>query len=205
MKNMKVLTGTMLTLILSGVSVSPALSRPVAPVGESQFISQANPSMVRGTIQSIRNNQVSIRLPNGETQVVEISENDRNRLGLLPGMEIEVVLDDTGMMGTQVTVLNPDDRVTTTTTSTTTTTAPTTPTPAPTTTTTARTIRVAGDVVSCEETTLQVRLPDGGIRTYMVGPDVCTQAVMSPGRRIEFDLDDSNMVFNIQQPVRALW
>lgn len=198
MKNMKVLTGTMLTLILSGVSVYPALSRPVAPVGESQFISQANPSMVRGTIQSIRNNQVSIRLPNGETQVVEISENDRNRLGLLPGMEVEVVLDDTGMMGTQVTVLTPDDRVTTTTTTTTTA-------PAPTTTTTARTIRVAGDVVSCEDTTLQVRLPDGGIRTYMVGPDVCVQAVMSPGRRIEFDLDDRNMVSNIQQPVRALW
>ncbi len=198
MKNMKVLTGTMLTLILSGVSVSPALSRPVAPVGESQFISQMNPSMVRGTIQSIRNNQVSIRLPNGETQVVEISEDDRNRLGLLPGMEIEVMLDDTGMMGTQVTVINPEDRVTTTTTSTTTTTAPTT-------TTTARTIRVAGDVVSCDATTLQVRLPDGGIRTYMVGPDVCTLAVMSPGRRIEFDLDDRNMVSNIQQPVRALW
>jgi hypothetical protein len=198
MKNMKVLTGTMLTLILSGVSVAPALSRPVAPIGENQFISQMNPSMVRGTIQSIRNNQVSIRLPNGETQVVEISEDDRNRLGLLPGMEIEVVLDDTGMMGTQVTVLNPDDRVTTTTTSTTTTTTPTT-------TTTARTIRVAGDVVSCEDTTLQVRLPDGGIRTYMVDPDVCTQAVMSPGRRIEFDIDDRNMVSNIQQPVRALW
>ncbi|MBO0349853.1 hypothetical protein J0895_12165 [Phormidium pseudopriestleyi FRX01] len=198
MKNMKVLTGTMLTLILSGVSVSPALSRPVAPVGESQSISQANPSMVRGTIQSIRNNQVSIRLPNGETQVVEISESDRNRLGLLPGMEIEVMLDDTGMMGTQVTVLNSDDRVTTTTTSTTTTTAPMT-------TTTARTIRVAGDVVSCEDTTLQVRLPDGGIRSYMIGRDVCTQAVMSPGRRIEFDIDDRNMVSNIQQPVRALW
>lgn len=198
MKNMKVLTGTMLTLILSGVSVAPALSRPVAPVGESQFISQVNPSMVRGTIQSIRNNQVSIRLPNGETQVVEISEDDRNRLGLLPGMEIEVMLDDTGMMGTQVTVINPEDRVTTTTTSTTTTTAPTT-------TTTVRTIRVAGDVVSCEDTTLQVRLPDGGIRTYMVGPDVCTLAVMTPGRRIEFDIDDRNMVSNIQQPVRALW
>ncbi|MCT7962886.1 hypothetical protein NG799_21255 [Laspinema sp. D1] len=195
---MKVLTGTMLTLILSGVSVSPALSRPVAPVGESQFISQTNPTMVRGTIQSIRNNQVSIRLPNGETQIVEISEDERNRLGLLPGMEIQVVLDDTGMMGTEVTVLNPDNRVTTTTTSTTTTTAPTT-------TTTARTIRVAGDVVSCEDTTLQVRLPDGGIRTYMVGPDVCTQAVMTPGRRIEFDIDDRNMVSNIQQPVRALW
>ncbi|MCT7954580.1 hypothetical protein [Laspinema palackyanum] len=198
MKNMKVLTGTMLTLLLSGVSVSPALSRPVAPVGEGQFISQTNPSMVRGTIQSIRNNQVSIRLPNGETQIVEISEDERNRLGLLPGMEIQVVLDDTGMMGTEVTVLNPDNRVTTTTTSTTTTTAPTT-------TTTARTIRVAGDVVSCEDTTLQVRLPDGGIRTYMVGPDVCTQAVMTPGRRIEFDIDDRNMVSNIQQPVRALW
>ncbi len=198
MKNMKVLTGTMLTLILSGVSVAPALSRPVAPVGESQFISQANPSMVRGTIQSIRNNQVSIRLPNGETQVVEISEDERNRLGLLPGMEIEVMLDDTGMMGTQVTVINPEDRVTTTTTSTTTTTAPTT-------TTTARTIRIAGDVVSCEDTTLQVRLPDGGIRTYIVDRDVCTLAVMTPGRRIEFDIDDRNMVSNIQQPVRALW
>ncbi|MCT7973124.1 hypothetical protein [Laspinema olomoucense] len=202
MKNMKVLTGTMLTLILSGVSVSPALSRPVAPVGESQFISQTNPAMVRGTIQSIRNNQVSIRLPNGETQIVEISEDERNRLGLLPGMEIEVVLDDTGMMGTEVTVLNPNDRVTTTSTSTTTTTAPTTTT---TTTTTARTIRVAGDIVSCEDTSLQVRLPDGGIRTYMVGPDVCSQAVITPGRRIEFDIDDRNMVSNIQQPVRALW
>lgn len=200
MKNMKVLTGTMLTLILSAVSVAPALSRPVAPVGESPLMSQspATPSMVRGTIQSIRNNQVSIRLPNGETQIVEISEADRNRLGLLPGMEIEVVLDDTGMMGTQVTVLNPDNRVTTTTTSTTTTTAPTT-------TTTSRTIRVAGDVVSCEDMTLQVRLPDGGLRTYMVARDVCTQAVMTPGRRIEFDIDDRNMVSNIQQPVRALW
>ncbi|MCT7982976.1 hypothetical protein NG796_06685 [Laspinema sp. A4] len=195
MKNMKVLTGTMLTLILSGVSVSPALSRPVTPMGEGQVISQTNPSMVRGTIQSIRNNQVSIRLPNGETQIVEISENDRNRLGLLPGMEIEVVLDETMMIGTQVTVLNPDNSVTTTTTSTTTTTTPTAP----------RTIRVAGDVVSCEDTTLQVRLPDGGIRTYMVSRDVCTQAVMTPGRRIEFDVDDRNMVSNIQQPVRALW
>jgi hypothetical protein len=192
MKNIKFLTGTMLTLVLSAVSMYPALSRPVAPLEESQFISQATPGMVRGTIQSIRNNQVSIRLPDGETQVVEISENDRNRLGLLPGMEIEVVLDDAGLMGTQVTVIDPDARVTTTTTATTTT-------------TTARTIRVAGDVVSCEGTNLQVRLPDGGIRNYMVGTEMCGLAVMTPGRRIEFDIDDRNMVSNIQQPVRALW
>ncbi len=201
MKNIKVLTGTMLSLVLCGVSVFPASSRPVAPVGESPFISQANPTtMVRGTIQSIRNNQVTIRLPNGETQIVEIAETDRNRLGLLPGMDIEVMLDSTGMMGTQVTVITPEDRVTTTTTSSTTTTS--TPT---TTTTSTRTIRVAGDIVSCEETSLQLRLPDGGIRTYMVTTDVCRQAVMTPGRRIEFDIDDRNMVSNIQQPVRALW
>lgn len=200
MKNIKVLTGTMLSLMLCVVSVYPAIAAPRMPVRGGQLISQTRSGeTVRGTIQAIRNDQVTLRLPNGETVVVEISETKRDELGLLPGMDIMVTLDDMGTMATQVTVVNPDEdtnRVTTTQTSTTTTRTAQTP---------SRMVRVTGDVISCEGTNLQLRLPDGNIRNYVVTPDQCNEAFIRPGRRVIIDADETNMISNIQEPVRALW
>jgi len=201
-KNMKLLTGAMLSVLLSLVAGYPALAQTQVETRDRQSIAQARPNeTIRGTIQRIgANNQVVLRLPNGETQVVEIDEIDRERLGLLPGMEIMVTLDDTGLQAEEVTVMEPTDEVTTTSTSTTTTTT------TPTTPTSTRVVRITGDVISCEGTILQLRLPDGSIRNYVVTPDVCTTAVIVPGNRVELDVDESNnVVSNVQQPVRALW
>ncbi|MBD1943155.1 hypothetical protein H6F50_12400, partial [Coleofasciculus sp. FACHB-712] len=95
----KVLTGTMLTLLLSAVSVLPAIASPVE--GESrQLISQtntdtptANPTntntttpnstdtnqVVRGTVSSVRGNVVTLRLPDGTTRSMMLSPEDLTR------------------------------------------------------------------------------------------------------------------------------
>jgi hypothetical protein len=113
----KVLTGTMLTLLLSAVSVFPAIARPVE--GESrQLQSQTNTDtttpnptntntttpnptntnqVVSGTVSSIRGNVVTLRLPDGTTRSMMLTPEDITRLNLMPGMEISATLDDQNM------------------------------------------------------------------------------------------------------------
>ncbi|MBD1839860.1 hypothetical protein H6F78_02935 [Coleofasciculus sp. FACHB-64] len=114
----KVLTGTMLTLLLSAVSVLPAIARPVSEGESRQLISQtntdtptANPTntntttpnstdtnqVVRGTVSSVRGNVVTLRLPDGTTRSMMLSPEDLTRLNLMPGMEISATLDDQNM------------------------------------------------------------------------------------------------------------
>ncbi len=159
----KVLTGTMLTLLLSAVSVFPAIARPVE--GESrQLQSQTNTDtttpnptntntttpnptntnqVVSGTVSSIRGNVVTLRLPDGTTRSMMLTPEDLTRLNLMPGMEISATLDDQNMASnvsmveaadaTDTTRLNRTRRVEETTIQRRT--VQTTPSPAPTTTT----------------------------------------------------------------------
>ncbi|MFE1745760.1 hypothetical protein [Coleofasciculus sp. H7-2] len=149
----KVLTGTMLTLLLSAVSVLPAIARP-ADEGESrQLISQTNTDtttpnptntnqVVRGTVKSIKGNMVTLTLPDGTTTDMMLTPEDLTRLNLMPGMEISATLDDQNMASnvsmvevdaTDTTRLNRTRRVEETTIQRRT--VQTTPSPAPTTTT----------------------------------------------------------------------
>jgi translation elongation factor P/translation initiation factor 5A len=202
-KNMKVLTGSVLSLAFCVATVAPAMARPVVEGRQAQLVAQTDMmpnEMVRGTVQSIRNDQVTLELPNGETRVVEISEDERDRLGILPGMTIEVMMDDTGDRVAQVRVIDPtmanDSTVnrTTTTRTTTTTSAP-------------RMMRVDGEVISCDGTTLQLRLNDGTIESYAVTPAQCDETWLRPGTRVTLETDERKVVNNIErpQPVRALW
>lgn len=116
----KVLTGTMLTLLLSAVSVFPAIARPVSEGESRQLISQTNTDtttpnptntntdtttpdptstnqVVRGTVSSIRGNVVTLRLPDGTTKDMMLTPEDLTRLNLVPGMEISATLDDQNM------------------------------------------------------------------------------------------------------------
>ncbi|MBD2742585.1 hypothetical protein [Coleofasciculus sp. FACHB-1120] len=165
----KVLTGTMLTLLLSAVSVFPAIARPAE--GESrQLLSQTNtdtttPSptdasqLVRGTVRSIKGNVVTLTLPDGTTRDMMLTPEDLTRLNLMPGMEISATLDDQNMASnvsmvtadtTDTTRLNRTRRVEETTTQQRT--VQTTPSPAPTT--------ITGETTTAPETTTTQTEPE---------------------------------------------
>ena len=150
----KILTGTMLTLLLSAVSVFPAIARPASEGESKQLQSQTNTDtttptptntnqLVRGTVSSIRGNVVTLRLPDGTTRSMMLTPEDLTRLNLMPGMEISATLDDQNMASnvsmveaadaTDTTRLNRTRRVEETTIQRRT--VQTTPSPAPTTTT----------------------------------------------------------------------
>ena len=159
----KILTGTMLTLLLSAVSVFPAIARPASEGESKQLQSQTNTDtttptptntnpttpdatntnqVVSGTVSSIRGNVVTLRLPDGTTRSMTLTPEDLTRLNLMPGMEISATLDDQNMASnvsmvqadaTDTTRLNRTRRVEETTIQRRT--VQTTPSPAPTTTT----------------------------------------------------------------------
>jgi hypothetical protein len=114
----KILTGTMLTLLLSAVSVFPAIARPASEGESKQLQSQTNTDtttptptntdtttpnptntnqVVSGTVSSIRGNVVTLRLPDGTTRSMMLTPEDLTRLNLMPGMEISATLDDQNM------------------------------------------------------------------------------------------------------------
>lgn len=94
----KVLTGTMLSVLLWAVSVYPAFARPAGEAKSMQIHSQMNNTQtVRGTIKSIVGDMVMLEMPNGKTQQIIINPDDLGRLNLERGMQIAVMLDKQNM------------------------------------------------------------------------------------------------------------
>lgn len=99
-QKMKIMTGTMLSLLLSAATVCPALARPVVEPESKQSQTEEevkNTTKAKGTIQSISGNVVTLKMSDGMTQTVTLKQEDVTRLELEPGMEISFMLDDNKM------------------------------------------------------------------------------------------------------------
>lgn len=109
-QNPKILTGMMLSVLLSAVSVAPALAQqmdsaprdgrdasPMEPMNLNQGQQMNQPmagQSVTGRITNITGERVMMEMPDGTTQEVTIAQQDIRDLNLAPGMDISLMLDD---------------------------------------------------------------------------------------------------------------
>ncbi len=197
-QKLKILTGTAVSLLLSAALVYPATARPTSELAQGQLISQMNNDMMMtGTVRNILNERVTVEFPNGETRELMIQRNDIERLGLTPGSEIMVMLDDDGMTVTQVELVE-DDAMTPTTT----TIDRTANVPAPV--ATPRTEEVTGQIVSYDGDLLTLRLSDGTTRVYSVSPADYERMQLRSGQTIMIR-SQGGVVSQVQPTVRGLW
>ncbi|GAC1469789.1 MAG: hypothetical protein NVS2B14_00850 [Chamaesiphon sp.] len=105
----------------NGIPTVYLASDPNAPNPMDNMTAQQT---VRGTIQSINGNVVTVQMPNGETQDITVTQDDMNRLSLQPGMKIVTTMNN-GVAS--VNLANNTDMTTIRRTTTSTTTTPTYP------------------------------------------------------------------------------
>lgn len=88
------LTGITLSISIGIGVVSPALAGSVSDQPrEATLIGQVMGDPMRGTIKMIRNDVVTIDMPNGESRQIDIPKLEQEKLGLLPGTEILIYPD----------------------------------------------------------------------------------------------------------------
>ncbi len=104
----KVYTSMMLSMLISAVSVYPAMASSVGQLKSQPFlISQATQAgELAGTINSISGETVEFAQSGGPTRNITISRRTINRLGLRAGTRIAVRLNANGV-ATSVRVLRP--------------------------------------------------------------------------------------------------
>ena len=105
----KVFNGMMLSMLISAVSVYPAMASDVRDLIKSQplLISQATQAgELAGVINSISGESVEFAQSNGTTRNITIRQRDINRLNLTSGTRIAVRLNAQGV-ATSVRVIRP--------------------------------------------------------------------------------------------------
>lgn len=94
-QRMKLLTGTTVSLLLSVVSLHPAVAGQPGEVAQQQLIGQSDNTTseaIRGTIKSIVGDVVTIQEANGRVRPLTVRRPERGALGLVPGMDIVATL-----------------------------------------------------------------------------------------------------------------
>lgn len=91
--NKKVLTGTLLSLLISAVATSPAFARPTDQIAGRQPASPVETTKtITGTIKSIVGEVVTLNLDNGGTRTVRISQQVIKIKGLVSGTRIAAIV-----------------------------------------------------------------------------------------------------------------
>lgn len=168
-QKIKVLTGTMLALLVSGVSLSPAIARPVD--ASEQLISQVYTSdIAKGTISRINGEMVTLALPSGGRQEIKIDRDDIRRLNLQPGMEIAVNL-NRGNIARAVRVLETNFVATTQ--------------------------PIRGTIRSIDGNVVMLEMPDGRMQRITLRESDITRLNLQPGTQITVMLDDQRMASDV--------
>lgn len=168
---MKVLTGTMLSLLLSAISVYPAIARPVS-TESNQLLSQVyNSEIVRGVITRINGESVTLELPSGNTYQITVDSDDIARMNLRPGMEIIANL-NRGNIARGVRVVG-DNMITA-----------------------AQPLR--GTIRTIEGNLVTIEMPDGSTRRITIRPEDITRLDLEPGMQISLILNDESIASNVR-------
>lgn len=169
-QKMKLLTGTMLSLLVSAVSAYPAIARPVN-IESRLLISQLYTSdIAKGTISRINGEMVTLELPSGDTQQITIDEDYIKRLNLRPGMEVVVNL-NRGNIARGVRVV--DTNMTTAMQS------------------------VRGTITSIDDNVVMLKMPDGRMQRITLREEDITRLNLQPGTQITVMLNDERMASNV--------
>ncbi len=169
-QKMKLLTGTMLSLLVSAVSAYPAIARPVN-LESRLLLSQVYTSdIAKGTISRINGEMVTLELPNGGTQQITIDEDYIQRLNLRPGMEVVVNL-NRGNIARGVRVVDTNM------------------------TTAMQPIR--GTIRSIDDNVVMLEMPDGRMQRITLREEDITRLNLQPGTQISVMLNDERMASNV--------
>lgn len=169
-QKMKLLTGTMLSLLVSAVSAYPAIARPVN-VESRLLLSQVYTSdIAKGTISRINGEMVTLELPSGGTQQITIDEDYIRRLNLRPGMEVVVNL-NRGNIARGVRVVDANM------------------------TTAMQPIR--GTIRSIDDNVVMLEMPDGRMQRITLRQEDITRLNLQPGTQITVMLNDERMASNV--------
>lgn len=110
----KGLTATTIAVLLSTGVGYPAIAlgegqgsdvRPPDRLPEGQLISQMYVrKTIRGTIALIDGDEVTLQMPNGQTQRISVAREEQQRLNLRPGMELVATVDGSALVQSLVVV-----------------------------------------------------------------------------------------------------
>lgn len=169
-QKMKVLTGTMLSLLVSAISVYPAIARPVGTEPE-QLLSQIYTSdIAKGTIRMINGEMVTLELPSGGRQYITIDRDIIKRMNLQPGMDVVVNL-NRGNVARAVRVLETNYVATTQ--------------------------PIRGTIRSIDDNVVMLELPDGKMQRIIFREGDITRLNLQPGTQISVMLDDQRMASDV--------
>jgi antitoxin component of MazEF toxin-antitoxin module len=169
-QKMKLLTGTMLALLVSAVSAYPVIARPVSPESRLLLSQVYTSDIAKGTISRINGEMVTLALPSGGTQQITIDEDYIRRLNLRPGMEVVVNL-NRGNIARGVRVV--DANMTTAMQS------------------------VRGTIRSIDDNVVMLEMPDGRMQRITLRQEDITRLNLQPGTQITVMLNDERMASNV--------
>lgn len=93
LKNISLLTGTILSVTIGWGNVSPAIAQTTSEPGTiegaiAQTMNQPMGTPMVGRVKMIRNNIVTLEMENGETTQVALPVLEQKKLGMRPGVEV---------------------------------------------------------------------------------------------------------------------
>ncbi len=88
LQNIKLLTGATLSVLISAVSVHPAMANPAVQIAQTQTTTTANTQTVTGFVKSIVGDVVTIREENAPYRTLRIQKCVLKIIGLVPGMKV---------------------------------------------------------------------------------------------------------------------
>ena len=91
-QNIKLLTGATLSVLISAVSVHPAMANPATQIAQTQTTTTANSRTIIGFVKSIVGDVVTIREENAPYRTLRIQKCVLKIIGLVPGMKVRATV-----------------------------------------------------------------------------------------------------------------
>jgi len=91
-QNIKLLTGATLSVLISAVSVHPAMANPAIQIAQTQSTTTANTQTVTGFVKSIVGDVVTIREENAPYRTLRIQRCVLRIIALVPGMKVRTLV-----------------------------------------------------------------------------------------------------------------
>ena len=91
-QKIKLLTGATLSVLISAVSVHPAMANPATQIAQTQTTTTANSRTITGFVKSIVGDVVTIREESAPYRTLRIQRCVLRIIGLVPGMKVRATV-----------------------------------------------------------------------------------------------------------------
>lgn len=92
LQNIKLLTGATLSVLISAVSVHPAMANPATQIAQTQTTTTANAESITGIVKSIVGDIITISPENERYRTLRIQKCVLKIIGLVPGMKVKATV-----------------------------------------------------------------------------------------------------------------